>query len=241
MRVSCPHCQAEFTTDDSAIGKKARCLNCRQMFTVEDPAVTLSAVDDDDQAYPIADGDSYTPDGSTGGTATDDTAASAGNAPHRDPVYDLPRQRELQAAYAGEFVYAGFWRRFAAAIIDSIICGVAGAILGGILGGMLGIARAGTGSIEAGSFFAGTIINWLYHCLFESSKYQATPGKMALQIMVTDMQGNRVSFARATGRHFAKYLSMLTLYIGFIMAGFTDRKQALHDMVASCLVVRSGD
>jgi uncharacterized RDD family membrane protein YckC len=62
---------------------------------------------------------------------------------------------------------------------------------------------------------------------------------MALSMKVTDLQGNRISFARATGRHFAKYISAMILLIGYIMAGFTERKQALHDMIAGTLVRRT--
>ena len=61
---------------------------------------------------------------------------------------------------------------------------------------------------------------------------------MALGLKVTDLQGKRISFARATGRHFAKLLSGMILLIGYIMAGLTERKQALHDMIAGTLVVR---
>jgi len=60
---------------------------------------------------------------------------------------------------------------------------------------------------------------------------------MVLGIRVTDLNGNRISFGRATGRYFAKIVSSLTFMIGYIIAGFTDRKQALHDMIAGCLVV----
>jgi len=62
---------------------------------------------------------------------------------------------------------------------------------------------------------------------------------MALSMKVTDLQGNRISFARATGRHFAKYISAMILLIGYIMAGFTERKQALHDMITGTLVRRT--
>ena len=61
---------------------------------------------------------------------------------------------------------------------------------------------------------------------------------MALQLQVTDMDGNRISFMRATGRHFGKIISNMTILIGYIMAGFTERKQALHDIIAGCLVYR---
>jgi len=78
--------------------------------------------------------------------------------------------------------------------------------------------------------------SWLYEALMESSSRQATLGKMIFGMKVTDLSGNRISFARATGRYFAKWLSGLTLLIGYIIAGFTERKQALHDMLAGTLV-----
>jgi uncharacterized RDD family membrane protein YckC len=72
----------------------------------------------------------------------------------------------------------------------------------------------------------------------ESSKYQATLGKRVLGIRVTDLFGRRIDFLRATGRHFSKIVSALLLLMGYVMAAFTSRKQALHDVIASCLVVR---
>jgi len=80
---------------------------------------------------------------------------------------------------------------------------------------------------------------WLYSAYLESGEKQDTWGKQALSIYVTDLSGNRVSFGRASGRFFAKIISgLIPLGIGYIMAGFTERKQALHDMIASCLVLR---
>ena len=78
-----------------------------------------------------------------------------------------------------------------------------------------------------------TMASWLYWASMESSPWQATLGKKALGIEVTDFAGRRISFARASGRYFGKII-----FIGFILAGFTERKQALHDMIAGCLVVR---
>ena len=79
---------------------------------------------------------------------------------------------------------------------------------------------------------------WLYYTLMESSRFQGTLGKMAVQIKVTDLDGNRISFGQATGRHFGKFLSAILLGIGFIMVAFTEKKQGLHDVMAGCLVVR---
>ncbi|SRR6266851_3543753 len=79
----------------------------------------------------------------------------------------------------------------------------------------------------------------IYEAVMESSPRQATLGKMAFGLTVTDVNGNRISFARATGRHFAKYISSLIFLVGYIIAGFTARKQALHDMIAGTLVQRT--
>ena len=87
-------------------------------------------------------------------------------------------------------------------------------------------------------FFIRTVLNWLYYALLESSAWQATLGKKALGLEVTDMQGARISFGRATGRFFAKIISSIILCIGFIMIGFTEKKQGLHDMIAGTLVIR---
>jgi uncharacterized RDD family membrane protein YckC len=71
----------------------------------------------------------------------------------------------------------------------------------------------------------------------ESSERQATIGKKALGIIVTDAHGKRITFYRASGRHFGKIVSSITLGVGFVMAGFTKKKQALHDIMFDCLVV----
>lgn len=148
-------------------------------------------------------------------------------------------------------VYAGFWKRFIAAIFDTVIVAVIGgiiaiflgAVLGGITGSVVGIfAREGfLPAFFSTLFFFITIIylliRWLYFAIMESSSYQATFGKQLLEIKVTDMDGNRISFWRATLRHFAKILSAMIFYLGYLMIAFTDKKQGLHDIIAGCLVV----
>jgi uncharacterized RDD family membrane protein YckC len=84
-----------------------------------------------------------------------------------------------------------------------------------------------------GIFFA----HWLYEAMMHSSSWQATLGKRALGMIVTDLDGRRLSFGRATGRHFAKWLSAMILGIGFIMVAFAPKKQGLHDMVAGTVVI----
>ena len=145
--------------------------------------------------------------------------------------------------------YAGFWNRAAAAIVDFIITTVgSGLIIGPILVFIVfsGAGRSGdAGEMEAllpviqGLIQGVNLLGgWLYFALMESSRFQGTLGKMAVQIKVTDLEGNRLTFGRATGRHFGKIVSGLTLGIGYIMAAFTEKKQGLHDIMAGCLVVR---
>ena len=119
--------------------------------------------------------------------------------------------------------YGGFWKRVAALLIDSVVISFAS--------GVISAATVGVGAV---SIF---VLPWLYEALMLSSEKQATLGKMALGMAVTDLNGGRLSFGRATGRHFAKWVSALILGIGFLMAAFTERKQGLHDLIAETLVV----
>ncbi len=79
---------------------------------------------------------------------------------------------------------------------------------------------------------------WLYEALLTASSWQGTIGKRILRLKVTDEAGNRISFGRSTGRFFAKILSYVTLWIGFIMVAFTDKKRGLHDILAGTVVTR---
>jgi uncharacterized RDD family membrane protein YckC len=150
-----------------------------------------------------------------------------------------------RAGESGEDSYAGFWRRFGAAVVDGIIgvicCMVIGFLIGFVIGAVAADQDANAERVFALiSFtvnFAAVVFNWLYFAFFESSRLQATPGKLAVGLRVTDVNGQQISFLRATGRHFGKILSSLILFVGYMMAGWTARKQALHDMMADCLVL----
>src|SRR5579859_1178642 len=131
-------------------------------------------------------------------------------------------------------VYAGFWRRFAAAIIDAIIYLVV--LTAGDLG-LGALVDSNTGAYAALSFGFLIGLGIEYYVGLESSRWQATIGKRTLGIVVTDTHGQRVSNGRALGRYLLKILSVSTLLIGFLMAGFTAKKQALDDMIAGTLVV----
>jgi uncharacterized RDD family membrane protein YckC len=86
-------------------------------------------------------------------------------------------------------------------------------------------------------FFGLPLIGILYQSIFECTKFQGTPGKIAVKIKVVNKHGERVSFLQAFGRNSGKILSALILYIGFFMAIWTDKKQALHDQMANTYVV----
>ncbi|QJR09948.1 hypothetical protein DSM104443_00999 [Usitatibacter rugosus] len=142
-----------------------------------------------------------------------------------------PPKARLAAEDSGEAIYAGFWRRFSAYWLDAVLVNVISfAITFGLVTMKPGFDLLAT--------LVGIALAWLYYSLMHSSSRQATLGKMAFGIKVTDLEGERISFLRATGRHFAAWVSAVLLLVGFVMAAFTERKQALHDMMASTLVVR---
>ena len=155
-------------------------------------------------------------------------------------------------------LYAGFWLRFVAIIVDGLVTSTAGFLLFIplllMMGGAakLGILRDlehnqppdpavvfATISTVLTFVCALVVAKWLYYAYFESSDWQATPGKRVMSIYVTDTEGQRLTFLHATGRFFAKIVTGLVPFgIGYMLAGFTERKQALHDMIAGTLVVR---
>ena len=152
--------------------------------------------------------------------------------------------------------YAGFWMRLLASIIDGVLLGIVNIIILVPFLGLVGLtvaSRAADSDMDSAgaglmvallstyliSMLAVAVAGWLYFALMESSSRGATLGKMALGLRVVDLSGNRIGFGRATGRYFGKLVSGAILGIGYIMAGFTQQKQALHDMMAGCLVVRN--
>lgn len=154
--------------------------------------------------------------------------------------------------------YAGFWLRFVAYLIDYIIIYCAQAFIVVPVLGIVGINFASQAAASGGDLNEGDIIAMvatiiaaasavalmifvlqvLYFSFMESSKYQGTVGKMALGLIVTDANGGKLDFTKALIRNLGKIVSSMILFIGYIMAGFTEKKQALHDMIASTLVVK---
>jgi uncharacterized RDD family membrane protein YckC len=141
-------------------------------------------------------------------------------------------------------VYAGFWRRVAASIIDFVIIRLAWGIIVFIIILFLDketIDQLGKFFTKGNDNAIGGLASWIYFAVMESSRYQGTIGKMALRIKVVDLSGNQISFGKASGRWWGKIISTVILGIGFIMAAFTLKKQGLHDIMAGCLVIRRSE
>ena len=135
--------------------------------------------------------------------------------------------------------YGGFWARFVALVIDNAVVFVV-LLAAGI---SLGTAVAMAGMEDMTSMIGGvvfTVIPFLYWPVLESSSWQATVGKRVMGLQVTDLEGNRLTFVHALLRAFAKIVSSIPMGIGFLIAAFTARKQALHDIIVKTLVVRTG-
>jgi len=150
----------------------------------------------------------------------------------RNTVLEIPA--DASAAAGGEALgYGGFWARLAALIVDNAILTILGFAL--VIGASFaGEAAAG---IATAVYFLALLLYWP---VMECSARQATFGKQLLGLQVTDAAGERLSFVRSLLRNLAKIISAIPLYIGFLLAAFTSRKQALHDIITNCLVVRAG-
>lgn len=142
-----------------------------------------------------------------------------------DQILDAPQSENRI------FNYAGFWIRVGAALIDGVILGVINVVISFLYLGSYSIYQSDT---------LLSVISWilgiLYYTMMESSERQATLGKIAVGIKVGDAYGNKISFANALGRYFAKLISAIILGIGYLMVAWDDRKQGLHDKIADTYV-----
>ena len=135
-----------------------------------------------------------------------------------DAPYDEYQDRQIH--------YAPYGNRFIAAFVDGLILMIPGFIINFAVGDLLGS-------------FAGILLNLAYFGHFESSESQATPGKKMMNLKVIDARGGPVSFGQAVGRNLAKYLSLMIFFIGYLMPLWTEKKQALHDIIASAIVIEA--
>jgi uncharacterized RDD family membrane protein YckC len=145
---------------------------------------------------------------------------------------------------------AGFWRRLAAALIDTAILTVELLVLSFVVLVVVAIVQASASETANVELAAGptlivivvlqTMVSWLYSAALESTGWRATVGKRVVGLKVTDLQGRPISFARASARYAAKALVVLTVYLGFLMIALPGRRQGVHDIVAGTLVLRRG-
>jgi len=140
--------------------------------------------------------------------------------------------QEQTLAPSGDPPYAGFWRRAGGYFIDYILVVILYAVI------FVPAALSRNAQVMALAGLGCWIAIWLYHAGMESSSLQATLGKLAVGVKVTDLAGERIRLGRATGRFFAHIITAFTLCIGYAMVAFTRRRQTLHDMIAETLVVR---
>lgn len=125
-------------------------------------------------------------------------------------------------------IYAGFWRRFIAVLIDAFFTGIIGALVGFI-----------TGNDMIVSISVSTVIGIIYIAVFDSSELMGTPGKAMLGLsVVTEKEQNRISFQTAILRFLCKYISSVVLLIGYMIQPFTEKRQTFHDIVTSTIVIR---
>ncbi|HYF51328.1 MAG TPA: RDD family protein [Planctomycetota bacterium] len=131
---------------------------------------------------------------------------------------------------AGTLNYAGFWIRFAAKFVDGIVLNIVGLVINAVFG-------VGQGEFSPLAL-AMQIVAALAYTVYFVGTFGATPGKMACGLKVVTPEGEKISYGRALGRHFAEFLSSLILLIGYIMAAFDEEKRALHDRICDTRVIK---
>ena len=150
-----------------------------------------------------------------------------------------------------QHIYAGFWLRFAAYLIDVVLLSLVESVLAvgylmmtQDLKDLITTRPDSYAVVFANVYFLAAVapvwsaIGWAYFAVLESSPLQGTVGKHAIGLYVTDLYGDPIGFRRASLRYWFKAISDLTLLVGWILAAFTPRKQALHDLLAGTLVLR---
>ncbi len=154
-------------------------------------------------------------------------------------VQRLQEDAEVPRALA----YGGFWIRVASTFIDGIVISIAQYAV--YIPVILVVARGADTANNPWPLFAAQMVLAVFSMALTAGyeiwmvgRYGATLGKMACRLRVVTPDGGRISYARATGRHFAKYISYFTLYIGFILAGFDREKRTLHDMICNTRIVK---
>lgn len=257
MTFKCPSCGRDLEAPDGAAGQRGVCRFCGARIVAPNAPAQPAQLDMPPPAPPpTAPSPSATPDPN----AWRPSSASAAPNPN---AWRAASAASPFAAVAALPV-ADFWQRVLGFVVDMIgqwlvyfllhpILSLVNPWPTGNLTDILAGLQSGTANpqevaaqLNLTKLLLGQVywliwvgvIQWLYFALFESSALQATPGKLLAGTKVTDMQGRRISFGRATTRAFAKGLSAMLCYIGYVMAAFNTQCQALHDMIAQTLVLK---
>jgi uncharacterized RDD family membrane protein YckC len=241
IKFACPTCQHAFKTDEKFAGRQATCPSCQNKLTIPNAASAepelIPAVD-----RPVA----YNPKPSRSAPPPS-RPFDDGDLNENFNPFASPQAEDTRPTFAGAYEvapgdspeYAGFLRRFAAAFLDGIITNLLVIVAVIPVGVIIGLQGLGGDLAEAVGQLTGFLVGWLYFAFMESSSAQGTLGKKLLGMKVIDLTGQPISFGRASGRYFGKIPSALLLGLGYFMQPFTERKQALHDKLAGCLVIRS--
>ncbi len=171
------------------------------------------------------------------GTPVREGAAGVGASALPEPASAVHPPSVVHSAEA--MIPGGFWRRYTSGIVDALVLFFPAAIVGVLSGAD---AWGGGAPFDSAQFRAGIfnlLLYWLYCAVLESSRAQGTLGQQLLGLRVCDDRMRRISFLRATVRHWAQYLSLMACSMGYLLNLWTRRRQTLHDLVAGCLVVRA--
>ncbi len=145
---------------------------------------------------------------------------------------------EIQIGQATRF--GGFWIRVGAYFIDMIVLIIPVLLISFLFRSVIPVDdEVSLMIVEVVDSILSLIVWWVYAAVLHSSEWQATVGKRVVGLKVVDVRGNRISFGRATGRYFAEFISALILFIGYMMVGWTQKKQGLHDMIAGTYVIKA--
>jgi uncharacterized RDD family membrane protein YckC len=150
--------------------------------------------------------------------------------------------------------YAGFWLRAVASLIDRVILSFLFVLMASFRPALFLILPDPSTQLRPpatlqefllsvprptpAGFLVLLLLMWIYYAGFEASSWQATPGKKVLRLYVADLLGRPITFARATFHNIGRTISEMTFWVGYVPIGFTDKKQALHDIIARCVVLR---
>lgn len=240
IEFHCPYCGQILKTSFEKAGRQANCPGCsggvtvpaQRATTVVEPSLNapeggFSPTETVLQPCPMCGGDNE---------AATLVCRHCGEDLHAGPVRG--HHRELDEDAVEEIIPGGFFRRFWAWFVDMFLLFMT-------VGPLIVIAFSNIDKSFLSSDFGAIVfysiigfVGWLYYAFFECSRWRGTLGKKVFGLIVTDDNGERISFARASGRYFGKLLSALICYIGYLMAIFTTEKQALHDILSGCLVLK---